>query len=443
MQQRTENINVNRHNERGAALITTLLISMLLLSAGGMLILTTASTGLNTFDAAAEMQAYYGAEAGIQATLNVLRGNVMPNPLFVANPAGGVATENKITFRKALAKSTSNLAGDPASADARLSRWLTYDHIPSGSSYADRVTLSSSYNEISGIAYKVKVTDPDGTPLAAIPSRLLIESIGFGPRGALKKLSMLVVADALNIPIPAPIVMRGHDDHVTPMSFQLGNSASKTYSGVDASGLAPQKAAFAVSNHDTPVAEAAYAPRPGSVSDPKYNILNLVTTGEPAPVGPLSVPPPWFLDTADAARSFLVLAEELAQKKGRVVSSLDGPVGSLAVPEFVFVDGDCRLDGGAGLLIVTGDLTMAPAGPDFHGIILVLGKGTVNKTGGGNRTIFGSIMVAQFHRNNGNFLTPFFDYGTGAGNSSVRYDSKAISNALFLTAPLVVGVAEK
>ncbi|MGI8732940.1 MAG: hypothetical protein ACR2LM_06520 [Pyrinomonadaceae bacterium] len=437
-ERRKKMIGRERPRERGAALVTTLLISMLLLAAGGMLLVTTSSTGINTFDASAETQAYYGAEAGIQATLNVLRGNVMPNPLFVANPAGGVATENKITFRKALSKSTSNLASDPASADARLSRWITYN-----STYTDRVTLSPGYNPINGVAYKVKVTDPDNTPAAAVPSRLQIDSTGFGPRGALKQLSMLVVADGLNIPIPAAIVMRGHDDHVTPMTLQLGASASKTYSGVDTAGLAPQKPVLAVSNHDVPFAETAYSGRPGSLSDPKYNILHLVTTGEPAPAGPLRVTPPWFLDTAAAARTFLVMAEDLARKKGRVVSSLDGPVGSLAQPEFVFVDGNCKLDGGAGLVVVTGDLTMAPAGPDFHGIILVLGKGTVNKTGGGNRTIFGSIMVAHFNRSSGNFLDPFFNYGAGAGNSSIRYDSSAISNALFLTAPLVVGVAEK
>ncbi len=75
---------------------------MLLLAAGGMLLLTTASTGVNTFDASAELQAYYAAEAGVQETLNVLRGHVLPNPLFVANPAGTVAPQNRIDFRKAL-----------------------------------------------------------------------------------------------------------------------------------------------------------------------------------------------------------------------------------------------------------------------------------------------------------------------------------------------------
>jgi Tfp pilus assembly protein PilX len=427
--------------ERGAALITTLLISALLLTAGGMLILTTSMSATNTVDAAAEMQAYYGAEAGLQAALNVMRGNVMPSPLFVANPAGAVAPENKITFFKAKTNSWSNLAGDPTTVGfpARLSRWISYNYTPPGGTYADRVGISTPpYNPFNGVAYSLTVTPVNGTG----PSRLIIESTGYGPRGARKKLSILIVGDALGIEIPAMLAMRGHDDHTTPMTFITGTSAAKTYSGVDAAGLAAPKPAFAISNHDVAVAQAAYSTNPNTISDPKYNILNLVTTGEPAPSGPLAVAPPWFLDTANNARTFLAQAEALAQKKGRVLNSLNGPAGAIGAPEFIVVRGNCTLDGGAGLLIVEGDLQMAPSGPDFRGVILVLGKGTVNKTGGGNRSIYGAVMVAHFN-SSGDFLEPTFDYGTGAGTSTMRYDSAAVAEALELSAPLVLGVVEK
>ena len=432
--------NGNRRGERGAALITTLLISALLLTAGGMLILTTSLSATNTVDAAAEMQAFYGAEAGLQSALNVMRGNVMPSPLFVANPAGSVAPENKITFSKAKTNSWSNLAGDPTTGGfpARLSRWISYNYTPPGGAYADRVAISDlPYNPFNGIAYSLTVTPVNGIG----PSRLIIESTGYGPRGARKKLSILIVADALGIDIPAMLVMRGHDDHTTQMSFNPGVSAAKTYSGVDASGLAATKPAFAVSNHDVAVAEAAYSTNPNTISDPKYKILNLETTGE-SYSGPLAIAPPWFLDTANNARTFLAQAEALAQKKGRVLNSLNGPAGAIGAPEFIVVRGNCVLDGGAGLLIVEGDLQMAPAGPDFRGVILVLGKGTINKTGGGNRSIYGAVMVAHFN-SSGNFLEPTFDYGTGAGTSTMRYDSTAVSEALELSAPLVLGVVEK
>ncbi|OLE53546.1 MAG: hypothetical protein AUG51_12765 [Acidobacteria bacterium 13_1_20CM_3_53_8] len=149
---------VERQNERGAALITTLLFSILLLAAGGALILSTAMTVPNTVDAAAESQAYYAAEAGMQASINVLRGNVAPSPLFVTNPSGSIADGNKISFRGAVTRSTSNLSGDSSTYPLRLSQWLSYD-----STYTDRVILSANYSPLSGLAYSTAVSDPDNS----------------------------------------------------------------------------------------------------------------------------------------------------------------------------------------------------------------------------------------------------------------------------------------
>src|SRR5215510_11949059 len=71
----------NRPNEKGAALITAVLLSLLLLAAGGTLILTATMTNITARDSTAEMQAYYGAEAGIARTLEVLRGNAKSSPV--------------------------------------------------------------------------------------------------------------------------------------------------------------------------------------------------------------------------------------------------------------------------------------------------------------------------------------------------------------------------
>ena len=95
-----------RKDERGAALITVLLISMLLFAAGGALIMTTSLSATNAVDASAETKAYHAAEAGIQATLAILRGNVAPNPLF--DTSSSTAYANHITFRKAVTLSSSN-----------------------------------------------------------------------------------------------------------------------------------------------------------------------------------------------------------------------------------------------------------------------------------------------------------------------------------------------
>lgn len=421
--------NVKLKNQRGAALITTLLISALLLTAGGMLIITTSMAGINTIDAAAETQAYYGAEAGIQASLNVLRGNVMPSPLFVANPPGTVAPENQIDFTKAVTKNTSNLASDPGTVDPRLSRWLTYNYPASG--FADRVAISPNYTPFSGIAYSLVVKPANGVPM-----RLIIESTGFGPRGARKTLSMLVDLNGLGITIPATVTLRGHDDGVTSANIDLGKS-NRTYSGVDNAGKEPIKPVLAISNHDVDIAEEAYESKPETLTDPKFKVLDLPS--EPAPAA-LAVPPPWYLETANNARAFLAQAEALALKKGRVVNSLSGAAGSIGTPEFILVKGNCNLDSGAGLLIVTGTLT-TKGNPSFHGTILVLGAGEVYKSGGGSGNTLGSITIAKFGATGG-FLAPTFSV-KGGGSSNIQTDSTTLQEALALTNPRVLGVVER
>lgn len=448
---------VNSKRERGAALLSTLLISALLLTAGGMLILLTSMSATNTVDAAAETQAYYGAEAGIQASLNVLRGNVLPSPLFVANPVGGVAPENTIDFTKALKLATSNLLSDPTTAGfpKRLSRWINYNYQPAGLAYPDRVGISTGYNPINGIAYSLEITDPDGTDLAVSkPLRILVKSIGYGPRGARKTLQMMLHANGLNIEVPAPLVLRGHDDATTDLTIDLGVSGAKTYTGTDNAGLVtPAKPALAISGHDVDTVKLAYKDKPKAVSDPKFSVLYL--PNDPAPAGTTTVPTPWFLQTADNARAFLVQAEALANscaapappgapcpKRGVIYNSLNGSAGTAALPQFTIVKGDCTLSDGAGLLIVEGTLYFNGPGPNFNGIILVLGGGRLLKAGGGNKDIYGSIMIARFGATGG-FLDPTFEYLGGAGSSNLQYDSRKVLEATVMPGAIVLGVAEK
>lgn len=149
-----------RKNERGAALITVLMISFLLLVAVIGLLLEASMNTVNVTDATAEEQAYYAAESGIQSVINVLRGNVVPNPLIDSTkPATDAA--NKIDYFKAVKFASSNVPGD--TAVLRLSRWMPYD-----STYVDRVILGATtsatqppYTPQSGFAYKIKVENPD------------------------------------------------------------------------------------------------------------------------------------------------------------------------------------------------------------------------------------------------------------------------------------------
>ncbi len=114
----------------------------------------------------------------------------------------------------------------------------------------------------------------------------------------------------------------------------------------------------------------------------------------------------------------------------------NGAAGSVASPQFTIVKGDCNLDSGAGLLIVTGTLTMN-GNPDFRGLILVLGQGRVIKTGGGNGDTMGAMMIARFGAT-GDFLEPTF-LVSGGGNSIHQYDSRATLNAMVMSGPSCPG----
>lgn len=152
----------NREGERGAAMVMVLLVSLLLLTASAGLLLESSMNTANVTDAVAELQAYNAAESGVQSAVNVLRGNVVPNPLIDSTKPSTHAN-NRIDFRKAVSLASSNLSTD-TSATARFSRWLNYNYTPDGATNPERITLSSgAYNPQNGYAFSVSVFDPDNT----------------------------------------------------------------------------------------------------------------------------------------------------------------------------------------------------------------------------------------------------------------------------------------
>jgi Tfp pilus assembly protein PilX len=454
-----------RRTERGAALITALMVSMLLLIAGGALILTTSLSATNAIDSTAETQAYYAAEAGLQAALNVLRGKGTPTP-------SGTIT---LDFRKAItldSNNYSNRSGDPSTVP-RLSRWLSYTVNGDYTSANSRVSVGNNSS------YTVEVYDPDGTlPVTEKPDRLLVIVKGYGPKGSKKELRMFVSRMGYDIPVPAPIVIRGADDGTSTMTFNLGDSNASDYTGVDAAGLIAERPTLVVSYLDRHQAAIALNDGP-TIGNEQLGILDY----NASPNGTAFTPPtytdsstwlygtapaqgshpavnvavknttstPDFLVSADAARAFLTRMETLAKMEDRYYTSLNGYAGSYSpyTPLYTFVDGNCNLDGGAGLLIVTGDLVLN-GGVNFKGLILVLGNGRVTKSGGGGSDEFGSFMVARFARTwpsseNGQshpFLAPFFDV-SGSGNSSIQSHSQVEEEAKETTGRIVLGIAEK
>jgi len=219
---------------------------------------------------------------------------------------------------------------------------------------------------------------------------------------------------------PGGFTVKGPDD-CSPLSFSSGSSNAKRYSGVDHANLEPQRPAFAVSPcNENDVDEGIV--KHSTVSDPEIGLLGDDDTT------PGTVETPSYLDSADKARAYLNALQSKATTTNRYFSGSTAVNDSLTVPTFTFVDGDCELTGGAGILVVTGTLTMRGT-TDFNGAILVLGTGKLIRKGGGDGKIYGGVTLAAFGRESGGFTAPYFET-SGGGNSTIQYDSLALTNAI-------------
>jgi hypothetical protein len=394
------------HSQKGAALVTTLLIAALLLTAGGALILATTMTGTNTFDSAAEAQAYYGAEAGLQATLNVLRGNTTP-----------LQGTYEMSLANAVDPKVSNLDSD-TSAVPRLSRWIAYSN-----SYPDRVPINANYTPFNGIAYKIEVINPDASGL----SRLLIRSTGIGPRGSVKVLTMMLTPRLNEIKPPGLITIRGSDNPKQTTHFKFSGKKTDVYSGVDLSNpTAPPLPIFALLEGEIDNANKKINKKPPTFeSDPVIDELDEDNI-------------PSALSSATAMIAFLNKMQALAKTKGRYFTkdTLSGPAVGLT-----YLDakgGTVVVDGGSGVLIVTGDLKIKKSST-FSGLIIVAG-GTLDRDDAGNIT--GAVVLADVNpkKPGKGFRKPHFHAGD---NQRLQYDSAVLGQAMTLGGFEVVGVSEK
>jgi hypothetical protein len=437
MKQETTRPCPGRRGERGAALVTALLISLLMLGAGGALIYTTAKSTVNAVDSTAEVQAYYAAEAGLHSALSVLRGNVAKQAGLIL-PADQKMRNNT---RLANQLTTANLPGD-ASPQSRLSGWLPYAN--------GRVSLGDN------LAFELSISDPDD-PLRLLltadpdymPRSLLIASTGYGPKGAVKRMQLLYRRSSFEFEPPSTVLMAGNLNR-----FAVGSSRAKGYSGADA---ADAGAALLPAFGFTTGGSKGYADDEGFNCDKeRCEKAREGTTDPETAMIPQNTLPVWLRRPEEAA---LLLNDLQAQamQDHRYFATKDGEpapgsIGTPADPKFTFVDGDFSVSGtGAGLLVVTGNLEFK-GGFNFDGIIFVLGSyrnaggelvgGQLNRNGGGEGTIAGSIVVAKFDRANPTaFLETWFDTD-GGGNSDILYDSIKVSEAIKVLGGRVAGVVE-
>lgn len=419
-----------RPRERGAALVMSLLISLLMLAAGGALLAATGRSASNAVDSTAEAQAYYAAEAGLQSALSVVRGN-----------RASTTPGTDPTFRNLLCGTDTSCQNDDSNgATGNMGLWLPRT--------GGVVQLSAT----PPMSYALSVRDagiPEGAPVPATadPRFLVITSRGHGPKGATKVLRMMVDASPFDFTARAPVAVRSSDENMTKMEWlHLGNSNPHEWNGNDlAPTPGPALPAFAVTNTADYDMGDGFGLPPGNQQGSAEKAIGADSANVLGPEKLVKLNPntlEWWLRDANSARAFVQQQKERALSLGR---HNPNDVGTEADPKFTFREGNLDLGGGdhgAGLLIVTGRLTMHGSA-SFKGIILALGEGYVDRDGTPAQQ--GALILAKFDRSpgaNGGFLPPFLD-SSGGGNSVVGYNSEWVRKALATGGSRVVGIVEQ
>lgn len=465
--------------EKGAALVTVVLLLMLLMAACGSIILITALSNTTTTDTVAEKQAQRAAEAGMQIALGVLRGN---------------ATGSPVSFRDAAIRTSSN-KGDDWMPRPRLSKWLTYDYPATN---PDRVTLTPGYTPYNGLAFSVIIEAPDGTTVVPTPNpdwvdgpvvkpdppikppkppwhpwdcahcswdythcslynppnngtlradgmgcrhkhcipppnwggaddgyqRLLVKVTGYGPRGARKELELLVKRTMFDYDAEPLIFVQGASSG-SPVSFSITGTPEVKFDSGDNIGFI-----FTNAGDQTVVENAILLPdkvtTAGKGDD--YEIIN-------------SADRPKWLASADETRGLVADLREDARTRGRHFTAFPANnAGTDSLPQFTFIDGDAEITGGGnGILIVTGRLTIN-GNFTFKGVILVLGEGRLEVTGG-DAKVEGTMALAKFGLSN-EFLPASINL-TGVGKFELKYNAARVDEAMKLINMRVMAVREQ
>jgi hypothetical protein len=421
----------SRADERGAALITAVLLSLLLLAAGGILILTSTMTGITARDSTAEMQAYYAAEAGISKTLEVLRGNVD------SSPSGTKASLRNVVCSPTLWTTTTggtiNVAADGSS----------------------RFQVTSIYDPDNQVSWNLAPNANTATQCALAtykPIRVRIRVSGFGPRDSKKNMEVVVDRYTLAYDVKATLTLPNGSGN--PLALALGSSNPTSLSGMDSSGSGSGIAALAVSNADYTATNNIIDGCAADGSSCNGNGPN-VTPGDPLALNDGNTPS--FLKSVASARLFMYGSEGMKQaaiNQGRYFTS--GAAAIASTPSlgadnpdgvFTFVDGDLTLGPGnptgQGTLIVTGKLILN-GNFQFNGVIMVLGTGEVNRSGGGHGNIYGAMFVAKFAASGADtdrFGAPIFDT-SGGGTANIQYSTDAVDRAKSVGGHTIKGVRE-
>jgi len=350
-------------------------------------------------------QSYYAAEAGLERAREYLRG---------------------LNYNTEL----QNAAG----SDNQLVNSTNINNFP-----GDDVPIYSGQT-IGGSSYTVYITNDanDGvTNSNDTNGRITITAFGTGPDGSTSVVQAIVSNSPISLSPPAPIVIPGPD----VQRFDAGWSNAWNISGDDAAG-GSNVPGIVVSNSTA---------RNTVVHDLGYR-ADQVTSGGQSPA--VEARPDLLAQSGlDNISSVHDMLNNIKARADFTSTSDPGfNLGTQDNPEVVFIDGsfDTRRYGnsGYGILVVTNKLTLR-GNFSYNGVIMVIGRGELYRTGSGNGVIQGSIILADIDgRDNQPFTADDrfeeanFDTN-GGGTGSIIFNSDWANNPLQNDAPRIISIAQK
>ena len=397
-------------DEKGMVLVVGLLLVAVLMLLGTTAVITSTTDMKISTNYKSGSQAFYIAEAGIERARGQLRTDL----------AASTTSSQVLT-------ALTNMLIARAGANGVLSNSTNSANFYAGGAFVTDDVPYIAATFFGGGTYRVYLTN-DAKNTGGVTSttdtnyRVTLTSFGQGPNNSLT-IAQQVVEKLVLPPLPGAIVLPGPG-----VNFQGGNSNA---SGVDGG-----------------VESAVALTSPESLNAVNTNLTdigrldNYTCTAPPCITNELAtIDPTWTSVTAieNLYNTLMSMANVVVGAPGTTTTLTAAQVGTTASRQIVVVNGNAVLGpvNGAGILIVTGQLTLS-GNFNYHGFIMCIGQGELLRSGGGNGEIEGSIFVAKTRDSSNNLLTSLgtSTFNTsGGGNSDIEYDSSQINmppSALFV-----------
>ena len=267
------------------------------------------------------------------------------------------------------------------------------------------------------------------------PYRLMVKATGYGPSSAKKDLEAIIQHNFFNDTfLPSPLMMQGPGNG---LQFNPGNSS-----------------VFEINGSDT--GSGVTVPSIGVVDQTGLTtVLNGIPNNnnniQPAPAV-ISTVPSWMA-TPQNLDALVSQLRTTAQNSGRYydhpTSNLTNVGNYSTGTGITFCEGNCTAAvNGGGVLVVTGTLRNV-GGWSFKGLIIVTGSGGWLRNGGGGGVVTGNVVIAPYGPNDlitNTFSIPPKYNVTGGGTSNIDYDEVTLDTAFNGTAAVsdfMLGIAEK